>query len=338
MAGQSARISDCRLSGETMRNQSRIRTRVTILAAVTIGLAFLVVGNVSRSHAAPPQSQTASSKAIHTDDFQRSARLDTYKVIADSGAGRGENIYFYKCWMCHNQYAKTGPYLKELFKHLQLMSGDPVTDENVAAKIKEGGPGMPAFGTTLKDADVADLITYIKEGKCCVEGENPPDRIPGIARPRNKWPVQSGLSGGATGAVKIPSGDSPEGIGVQLIAPNGVRTTVYTDAQGTLRISQDANRRLHAADSHAAALQALRHEFRRTSTARPSWTISFWSGFPIPTPCRPRRKLNASSAARNCSGTCRARRRRKRRFRKIVPPAIPGSRFSATGMTNTAGD
>ena len=166
-----------------MRNQSRIRTRVTILAAVTIGLAFLVVGNVSRSHAAPPQSQTASSKAIHTDDFQRSARLDTYKVIADSGAGRGENIYFYKCWMCHNQYAKTGPYLKELFKHLQLMSGDPVTDENVAAKIKEGGPGMPAFGTTLKDADVADLITYIKEGKCCVEGENPPDRIPGIARP-----------------------------------------------------------------------------------------------------------------------------------------------------------
>ena len=143
-----------------MRNQSRIYKRVTILATFTTGLALLVVGNISRSHAAPPQPQTASSKVMHTDDFQRSARLDTYKVIADSGAGRGENIYFYKCWMCHNQYAKTGPYLKELFKHSQLMSGDPVTEENVAAKIKEGGPGMPAFGTTLKDADVADLITY----------------------------------------------------------------------------------------------------------------------------------------------------------------------------------
>src|ERR1700692_452319 len=111
------------------------------------------------------------------------------------------------------------------------MSGDPVTEENVAAKIKEGGPGMPSFGTTLKDADVADLITYIKEGKCCVEGENPGPN-PWYRAATQKWPVQNGLSGGATGTVKIPSGDSPEGVGVQLIAPNGVRTTVYTDAQG----------------------------------------------------------------------------------------------------------
>ena len=153
--------------------------------------------------------------------------------------------------MCHNQYAKTGPYLKELFKHTQLMSGDPVTDENVAAKIKEGGPGMPAFGTTLKDADVADLITYFKEGKCCVEGENPGPN-PWYRAATQKWPVQSGLSGGATGAVKIPSGDSPEGVGVQLIAPNGVRTTVYTDAQGRYEDSQDANRGLHFTDPDSA--------------------------------------------------------------------------------------
>src|SRR5579862_3078333 len=216
---------------DTMKNHSCIHKRVILLATLTIGLALLVVGNASRSQAAPPQAQSASVKVMHTDEFQRSARLDTYRVIADSGAGRGENIYFYKCWMCHNQYARTGPYLKELFKHDSLMSGDPVTEENVAAKIKEGGPGMPAFGTTLKDADIADLVTYIKEGKCCVEGENPGPN-PWYRAATQKWPVQSGLSGGATGAVKIPSGDSPEGVGVQLIAPNGVRTTVYTDAQG----------------------------------------------------------------------------------------------------------
>src|ERR1700722_13709182 len=216
-----------------MRNQSRIHTRVYFLAALIGSVALLAAGNASRSLAAPPQSQAASGSGnvLHTDVYQRSARLDTYNVIAESGAGRGENIYFYKCWMCHNQYAKTGPYLKELFKHSQLMSGDPVTPENVAAKIKEGGAGMPAFGTTLKDADVADLITYIKEGKCCVEGENPGPN-PWYRAATQKWPVQSGLAGGATGVVKIPSGDSPEGVGVQLIAPNGVRTTVYTDAQG----------------------------------------------------------------------------------------------------------
>ena len=33
-------------------------------------------------------------------------------------------------------------------------------------------------------------------------------------------------------SVRIASGDSPEGVGVQLIAPNGVRTTVYTNAAG----------------------------------------------------------------------------------------------------------
>jgi virginiamycin B lyase len=48
----------------------------------------------------------------------------------------------------------------------------------------------------------------------------------------HKWPVQSGLTGGASGVVRIKNGDSPEGVGVQLIAPNGVRTTVYTNGDG----------------------------------------------------------------------------------------------------------
>jgi streptogramin lyase/mono/diheme cytochrome c family protein len=211
-----------------MTSQSRFYMRVAILATAAVAVVFLVAGNFSRSQAAP---QSANGKVMHTDDYQRSARLDTYRVIADSGDGRGENIYFYKCWMCHNQYAKTGPYLKELFKHESLMSGDPMTVENVVKKIREGGPGMPAFGTTMKDSDIADVVTYIKDGKCCVEGENPGPN-PWYRAETNKWSVPSGLNGGAAGAVKIPSGDSPEGIGVQLIAPNGVRTTVYTDAQG----------------------------------------------------------------------------------------------------------
>jgi virginiamycin B lyase len=215
-----------------MRNPSRVSKRLTFLAVITMGTALALLVTLNRTQASPRQPNAAPKpKVVHTDDLQRSARLDNYKVIADSGAGRGENIYFYKCWMCHNQYAKTGPYLKELFKHESLMSGDPVTEANVAAKIREGGPGMPAFGTTLKEADIADVVTYIKEGKCCVEGENPAAN-PWYRAETNKWPVQSGLSGGASGTVRIASGDSPEGVGVQLVAPNGIRTTVYTDGQG----------------------------------------------------------------------------------------------------------
>src|SRR5258708_5735634 len=217
-----------------MKPHSRKYRPAAILMALAIATALILVGTagyLGTAQAAPRQPQTAAAKVMHTDDLQRSARLDHYKLIADGGAARGENIYFFKCWMCHNKYAKTGPYLKSLYQRESMMSGDPVTDQNVIAKIKEGGPGMPAFQTTLSDSDIADLAAYIREGKCCVEGENPPANPLYLAETQ-KWPVQSGLSGGAKGMVRVASGDSPEGIGVQLVAPNGVRTTVYTNEAG----------------------------------------------------------------------------------------------------------
>ncbi len=217
-----------------MREQLRkFRVRgilVTFVAAIALFLACFS-NRLATAQAAPQHAMAETVQPVHTDDQQRSYRLDHYKLLAESGASRGENIYFFKCWMCHNKYAKTGPYLKSLYKHESMMSGDPVTDQNVMAKIKEGGPGMPSFGTTLADSDIADVVTYIREGKCCVEGENPPAN-PLYLTETHKWPVQSGLNGGAKGTVRVASGDSPEGIGVQLIAPNGVRTTVYTNYDG----------------------------------------------------------------------------------------------------------
>src|SRR6202030_2133139 len=90
---------------------------------------------------------------------------------------------------------------------------------------------MPSFGTTLANSDVADVVSYLHSDKCCVEGESLPAN-PWYRSETNKWTVQNGLSGGATGTVRVASGDSPEGVGVQLIAPNGVRTTVYTNEEG----------------------------------------------------------------------------------------------------------
>src|SRR6202521_2581892 len=87
----------------------------------------------------------ADTETATADHLQRSLRLDNYRILADSGAGRGENIYFFKCWMCHNQYTKTGPLLKDLYQRKTLVTGAPVSDDSVAAKIKEGSPVMPAF-------------------------------------------------------------------------------------------------------------------------------------------------------------------------------------------------
>jgi streptogramin lyase/mono/diheme cytochrome c family protein len=204
-----------------------------ILRSFALGAALLVAGTVWFATKAAPKPKPAAdaSKESAVDNLQRSLLLDTYRIDGDSGAARGEVIYAYKCWMCHNKYTKGGPYLADLYSRSSLVSGGPVNDETVAAKIKNGGPLMPAFHYNFSDADVADLIAYIRSGKCCVEGENPPMN-PAYLAEKHKWPVQSGLTGGATGVVHIKSGDSPEGVGVQLIAPNGVRTTVYANGDG----------------------------------------------------------------------------------------------------------
>ena len=166
------------------------------------------------------------------DDLQRSVVIDTYREVADSGIGRGETLYFYKCWMCHNRYTEDrGPSMKGIYSRPRLLSGQPVNDETMAQQINHGSARMPAFQHSMSPTDITDLLAYFKSERCCLEGEDPP------ANPRYKaesqpWPVQKTRTGGAHGVVRVASGDSPEGIGVQLIAPNNVRTTVYTDADG----------------------------------------------------------------------------------------------------------
>jgi cytochrome c2 len=119
-------------------------------------------------------SQSTGEKPAPKDEYQRSTEIYTYRTTAKSGPQRGEEIYYYKCWVCHNQFAKAGPQLKDIFKRPTFSSSDdPITEQSVTEKIRNGGPGMPSFGATLKLADIADLISYLKEG-CCFDSENPP--------------------------------------------------------------------------------------------------------------------------------------------------------------------
>src|SRR5882672_46387 len=211
-----------------------MRRRVALLGTS----AFVVILSFAISMARPAIAGWSSDGATDTptpatnhDDLQRSYRTDKYLEVAESGADRGENIYWHKCWACHNKYQQAAPQLEDLFKQAALITGVPVNEENVAAHIKKGGPGMPSFGTTLSNSDVADVVSYLHSVKCCVEGEHLPAN-PWYRSETNKWAVQTGLSGGTTGTVRVASGDSPEGVMVQLIAPNGVRTTVYTNEDG----------------------------------------------------------------------------------------------------------
>ena len=87
---------------------------------------------------------------------------------------RGEATYYIKCNFCHAEIAKWAPTLRNLYRRPKLVSGKPVSDETVAEQIRNGSKGMPSFRYTLSDTDIADLVSYLREGKCCPDPENPP--------------------------------------------------------------------------------------------------------------------------------------------------------------------
>jgi len=219
---------------DLLEAEVKMRRRFALLSACTLAALLSLAIFASRPAAARRMPGAAADNATPDtprDDLQRSYRIDHYLELADSGPARGENIYWHKCWACHNKYQQAAPQLEGLFQMATLITGAAVNEETVAAHIKKGGPGMPSFRTTLSDADVADVVSYLHSEKCCVEGESLPAN-PWYRAESSKWKVQNGLSGGAKGTVRVASGDSPEGIMVQLIAPNGIRTTVYTNEDG----------------------------------------------------------------------------------------------------------
>jgi virginiamycin B lyase len=201
------------------------------------GLAIfaLVILAVPGGIASLAQAQTGAPAAA--TNLQRSFEIYNYNVAATSGAQRGEVIYYYKCWVCHNDYTiaagSPAPTLKDLFKRAQLRTGDPVNDTTVANQIRKGSAQMPAFGSFLKDNDIVDLLAYLHD-RCCYEETSPPKNPWYRATAENSpaMPLRGNLRGGPNGTVHSTRGDALEGIMVQLVAANAVRTTVYSNQDG----------------------------------------------------------------------------------------------------------
>jgi len=83
-------------------------------------------------------------------------------AAAPGGAERGQEIFYYKCWFCHNEYVKDIPQLKGLFQKANLVSGLPVNEANVKDRLRNGGPNMPSYKYVLNEADLDDLVSELK--------------------------------------------------------------------------------------------------------------------------------------------------------------------------------
>ena len=129
------------------------------------------------------QSGSAASGADpQYDPYQRSGDVFYMNRMGKSGWERGKEIWYMKCWICHNDYTReandpnegpVAPTLKELYKRPVLLSGQPVNDDTVKAKIRGGGPQMPGYQYALTDKDLTDLVEYLRD-HCCWDEQNPP--------------------------------------------------------------------------------------------------------------------------------------------------------------------
>jgi mono/diheme cytochrome c family protein len=82
---------------------------------------------------------------------------------AQQAAGR--RVYDRHCDQCHEPYSsrgKKGPSLKGVFKKQYLSeSGLPANDDRVGEIIRLGRSKMPAFGQTLDQQQLQDLLAYM---------------------------------------------------------------------------------------------------------------------------------------------------------------------------------
>jgi virginiamycin B lyase len=209
------------------------KLRVAILGIVAIVATALTLPQISIPASAQQAADRPATDGPPMDALQKADKIYQLKKAALSGAERGREIFYYKCWFCHNEFTQGVPKLEGLFQHPTLWSGQPVNDDTVKNQIRNGSADMAAYKDTLSEADLNDLVAFLRE-KCCWNSDAPPlnpayraNFAPGPAQGSNR------LSGGPHGIVKSADGNLLEGMMVQLIAKtNAIRTTVFTDADG----------------------------------------------------------------------------------------------------------
>jgi mono/diheme cytochrome c family protein len=76
----------------------------------------------------------------------------------------GREVYVARCGGCHYPNSSAplhGPGLYAILRNQYLPSGAPANDETVAATVLRGRGMMPAFGRTLDEEQLQQLLAYL---------------------------------------------------------------------------------------------------------------------------------------------------------------------------------
>jgi mono/diheme cytochrome c family protein len=83
-----------------------------------------------------------------------------------AAAARGKEVFDKKCGLCHfadSDAKKIGPGLKGIGKRGTFsVNNNKVTDESLKAWIENGDSLMPPFKDTLEEAQIKDVVAYVK--------------------------------------------------------------------------------------------------------------------------------------------------------------------------------
>ena len=96
------------------------------------------------------------------------AQNSTKKSSSGNAAavGRGKSLFQQKCAICHydnSDQKKIGPGLKGLSKRGTFtVNGNKITDDSLKSWIENGDQLMPPFKEVLEQAQIKDVITYVK--------------------------------------------------------------------------------------------------------------------------------------------------------------------------------
>lgn len=91
-------------------------------------------------------------------------------------AAAAQELYSQNCLSCHGVDFEGGPAGPALTN-----VGDQMERPSIARKIKNGGGGMPAFGTMLNDDQINNLAVWLSEQTSSAQPNQPGEEAEGAA-------------------------------------------------------------------------------------------------------------------------------------------------------------
>jgi mono/diheme cytochrome c family protein len=117
-----------------------------------LGIALLACAGAVFAQSSPLKSGATKKSAAAAKDAE--------------AVKRGHGVFQDKCSICHfdaSDAKKIGPGLKGLNKRGTFsVNGNKVTDENLKTWIENGDSLMPPFKEVLEEAQIKDVIAYVK--------------------------------------------------------------------------------------------------------------------------------------------------------------------------------